>query len=403
MTEMKSGYSKLSKAPLLTSCAALISTLFLFNSAQAAEQCVTNNAGYFAWVAWYPANSLTVDNSEPWNNRLLLRRRVNGGGRCGTDIKTGKKVCQGSHINPVRKKDKLGRFGLVNDHKSCINGDGKYVAVVHCIGCAQGTSFLRSAGNAILGSALSVVTPAGAIGNIITAASTAAASQGISTDAAIGKVLEGAKGAFMLNEKVGRKVKIHDVSDLPNIDNLVYAGTPKNLYLRGTISRPHSGEAGKVTAPFSAYSYRVTIDCTKGGIDNEGTENNISVLFYIKGEAVYQTDKDGQDIACKVGRKSPVWTTNYLYDPVSGEAFDRVDKIVIETNGDDGFFIDEIEVTATYGHGAASTRDLIEANFVDGGKKDNFCLSTDPMDGSRSWADYIPGKRCKKSLPFNLK
>ena len=368
--------------------------------ASAAEQCVHKDAAYNSIVRWYAPGSLTIDNSEPWNNRVLLQRTSkNNKGASGIDVSTGERVWQGVHIKPVREENLN-----VRNPKVCMPGSsGDHVAIVHCRGCAQGVNFLKGAADLLAGSTLNLVTAPMAIGGLIDSAMSLAGTQGISPEAAMGKVLAQSKSAFKLGTKLTGRVPIHDISDLPDTGNLIYFGTPQNLIVKGRITGPYAMEASKVSAEYPALSYQVKIDCKHfhPDITNTGTQNTITANFFTGGRLVHSTVKNGQDINCGVAWD--VLSTPRLYDRTTGKALPAIDRVELSTNGQDGFFIDQLEIRALAGGGATQSRDLSPFAFRNNGKSDNKCLSTDAMDGSRTWKNHIPGQRCENPIKLKLK
>jgi len=380
----------------LTATGALVRT----EPAVAAEQCVhKGDSKYNSIVRWYPPGSLTIDNSEPWNTRALLRRDNKDEGKHGIDISTGKMVFQGNHIAPKPEEN----LNLRNPKSCKTSKTGDWVAIVHCRGCSQGVNFLKGAADVMAGSTLNVITAPMAAGGLITDAFSMAGTQGISPGAAMDKLISARKGAFKLGTKLTRGVPIHDVSDLPDTANLIYFGTPQNLETKGRITGPYAREASQVSPGYTALSYQVKIDCKHfhPSISNTGTKNTVTVDFYTKGQVVHSAVKAGEEIKC--GIQWDVWSTPRLYDRSTGNALPPIDKVVIKTNGKDGFFIDQIDIRALSGGGATQSRNLSPIEFSNNGKSDNICLSLDKMDGSRTWKDHIPGQRCKASLPLELK
>lgn len=302
-------------------------------------------------VRWYPPGSLTIDNSEPWNNRILLSRKDTKTGASGIDVETGDRVWQGSHIDPVRQD----RLNLRNP-ESCMPGSsGDHVAIVHCVGCSQGVDFLNAAADYLAGSTLNLLTAPMRIGKLVDAAQTAAASQNISKKAALEAVVADRAGGLRFGEALPRGVPVHDISDLsdlPNFKNLVYFGTPRNLWMQGTIARPSARKGGKKPAPHIAWRYQVKIDCKHfhPNITNTGTENSITVDFYAQGEVLQEVVRDGKDIDC--GLRWEVWSANGYADGVN---FPPFDKVVISTSGRDGFFIDQVDIRQIALRGGSSS------------------------------------------------
>jgi len=129
--------------------------------------------------------------------------------------------------------------------------------------------------------------------------------------------------------------------------------------------------------------YSVAIDCDVDGIQNEGTEDTITATFY---------DAKGKIIG--VGKEHGVVGGVFgcgLEDlDIHATTRGQATRVKISTSGSDGFMIDKIElrkdgkVLRSYG-----------ANNDKG-----WCLSTDPMDGSRTWKTAASGK-CEAEYSWN--
>ena len=110
-----------------------------------AEQCVIKDGSYVAAVDWYRASDIIIDNSEPWNNRLLIRRsKSRGSEKCGVNMSTGELVCRGSHVSPIKSATLSTIGGLANPAlgRSCVEGSGNF-AIISCKGCTQGLSLIH--------------------------------------------------------------------------------------------------------------------------------------------------------------------------------------------------------------------------------------------------------------------
>lgn len=380
------------------------------------KQCVNSvRAGFSADVKWYAPGSLTIDNSEPWNNRVLLRRTENkkNGYPCGVDIETGETVCQGLHIKPIKTERIHGNIGglVSGTTESCIEGGGDYVAIVHCAGCTQGVSFLKAAASTLAGAAVNFVTPATAIGQIIDQATTwgttAAGSQGYSVGDGLDAAFSQAKKGFKFGQKLPRAVPIHDVSDLGDPGNLVYFGTPTLVGLSGTVGAPQAREQTGVQADSRSRTWDVKIDCYNPNIGYRGTKNVITVRFYDENwKFLAESFKSGHEINCDTNlqRKMTTWTSGRLYDKKTGDPL-YAKYIKLKTNGEDAFFIDQVFVTF-YNPSYSPSR---SGNLVDGytfrpdSTTGNLCLSLDTDDG-KSWKDVMNKKYgCQPEINFKLK
>ncbi len=123
--------------------------------------------------------------------------------------------------------------------------------------------------------------------------------------------------------------------------------------------------------------YKVKIDCNHSKIDNEGTKNKVKVCTY----------KDNKVQKCESKRPScgSTWDANYK---VLGE---DITDIRIFTDGNDGFFMDEVYVYSPNGK-------LLKQYGRDDGK--GWCLSKDKGDNKGSWKSYVSSRGCFRGFKF---
>ena len=190
-----------------------------------------------------------------------------------------------------------------------------------------------------------------------------------------------------------------------------------------------------VTYTLKKEAFIVQIDCN--GIDHAGTSDNITVSFYNGSTLLRTTDKNVGGGAGTFGIFHPDnWVfqdtpqCNSVEDAIYAYNLD-VDKyrrdgnnnhdlyqnegatvthVVVETNGSDAFWMDEVRLrrvkkiekrTTDDSSGASIVKDETDEELLqhwgrDGGQ--GYCLSTDPNDASGSWEDYV--QLCTKSLTF---
>ena len=353
---------------------------------QANYQCVTNRALYAATVWWYKASDVMIDNSEPWNNRLLIRRDTKlGFDKCGEDISTGKTVCQGKQVEPIKKQIITNSR---NNFESCMQKTGDMFAVVWCEGCSQGSNVL----NAVAGTVALAALPGNSAVQFATGVvNSALDSQGIGVTSGINEII-GYKQPMVVN----KSTPIHDFSDIIDSQNIIFAATPKDATLMGSFAAP------KVTNNLSAdkgnsersVKYTVQLDCflSNGGLKhlaNTDTKDTITVDFYTSHGHQASVSKQGKDIPCKAVGSDPSWHAD-----VTG----ILTKIVIRTSGTDGFMIDQAKIFVNQ-----QGRLIRQLKFIGGGGADNmkgWCLSKDPTDATRSWKNHTD--KCSASRALNL-
>ncbi len=354
---------------------AAVSAILAFTSMASADttQCVTNNGDYQITVDWYDPGDIVIDNSEPWNNRLLLRRdKKQGTGACGPDAETGKMVCQGVHVKP--KQSKLLRSLAVTENKqSCVTSpNGDMFAIVKCNGCTTGTTIASAAAGTVAGMAL----PGGNIGSLIHSVTN---TQGLGLNATLDFVLAEAKGKIRVKGKVSQALKIHDTSDLADsytMSDVIFVGTPSNLQSKGAFFSAHAYEIQNKT-PKYAYRYRLEIDCfmsTNGllkSVEYTDTRDSITVEFKKNGKIVSTKTIKGDDINCGAFGADTAWTSDSLAE--------RIDSVAVRTTGEDAFLIDELKLK--YYQVGLEANGTFEVD-IGGGTDDEWgwCLSKDTDD-----------------------
>jgi hypothetical protein len=153
---------------------------------------------------------------------------------------------------------------------------------------------------------------------------------------------------------------------------------------------------------------KVLIDCYdgEGNIDNTDTNNTITVIFY----------KDGKEIG-RDSEKDPHCTS--LVDAPFGQSAGKADEIIIQTDGTDAFWMDEIILKngGDRGEGGTNALGMILDNSKQGmitawgdtsEDRMGWCLSLDPTDSERSWKNHVfkyggeqaSGPACYSAIKF---
>jgi C1A family cysteine protease len=125
-------------------------------------------------------------------------------------------------------------------------------------------------------------------------------------------------------------------------------------------------------------TYKVVLDACHNKIEHEGTKNRITVDFYAGSKKVTSQSKNGVAPCVGSGAEYSIKTT------------EKITRVVVSTNGDDGFFIDEAYLYIN--------NSLARKFDKDDGQ--GWCLSTDPTDASRSWKGYAKDNRCYSQVEF---
>jgi|GEM_PF-7092297 len=127
----------------------------------------------------------------------------------------------------------------------------------------------------------------------------------------------------------------------------------------------------------------IKLDICHSSLDNEGTKNQIKVEF-LRGNTVVKTQiKDGVSSNCySFDEEFSCWTAEFIT------------AARISTNGDDGFYIDEVSMF----------KDGEKTRQHGGNDGNGWCLSTDPTDAHRSWKGKCSGtgNSCWKSATFEF-
>lgn len=362
-----------------------------------AEQCVYKRGSYVAQVDWYKASDVYIDNSEPWNNRLLIRRsQSRSSGRCGPDLNTGKLVCRGVHVDPISTKVLSSIASIANSDKgrSCVSGDDNF-AVITCKGCAQGVSAVVAAAGSVAGA----IVPGGSLTTLMTTAATIADSQNVGPTTAVTKALSDSASSFKLENTSKHKVSIHDLNDLSDtyqISNVLYVGTPKpSATIEGSFIKPHvRPHKPKFTGTGSKITYSLEVDCHMRGVSNTDTTDTIIVEWLGKDKTFIGSSlKYGENISCGPIKKNSRFGLRYTNEEVVG--------FRIRTTGRDGFMIDQLNLVAQYYQGG--TKELLlgkkgTGGGVDGGR--GWCMSTDPGDASGEWTKVTDD--CKETRIWRI-
>ncbi len=161
----------------------------------------------------------------------------------------------------------------------------------------------------------------------------------------------------------------------PNDANGEWAGKCRNGCTRSIVL--------DFKGPAKATRYSVKIDNCHSDIDNEGTGNKITVEFMNGSEVVKKSEKNGIPVNCIMPDAEFICYTST-----------KITAVRVSTNGDDGFYIDEL---AIYKDG-----DKVKQHGGDNGG--GWCLSTDPSDAHGSWKGKCSGTghSCHRSVTFPL-
>ena len=125
------------------------------------------------------------------------------------------------------------------------------------------------------------------------------------------------------------------------------------------------------------------------------TRDRITVTFYTADGPAASTYLNRNSLAVFSDPYLPYPACSYLQNSVwtTGKQIKEVTHVIVETNGSDGFLIDEAR--------------LVKQGYMervtwgkDGGT--GWCLSTDPRDGSGAWGSYVEGG-CYSKLKFDVK
>lgn len=153
--------------------------------------------------------------------------------------------------------------------------------------------------------------------------------------------------------------------------------------------------ASSYSASKAQTSYCVDLDICHTGISNEGTGNEISVLFYADGIYRCKDTKKGVKENCK--------GADATFEVSCGI---RPTSFKIVTNGEDGLFIDQISCYVRKSSAALDyvgvdnpLRTQVAEYGIDNGK--GWCLSTDPKDAHGEWAGKCK-TGCTSSLEFKF-
>ena len=147
------------------------------------QVCVYNkNGGYWAAVEWYPASSIVIDDSKPWDPKIDIKTKCEPSEPPAFSHTLQKHVCRGMPMNPKKReiltKDETLATGFMNwlartgawgnpakyqqlkpIHASCVPKGMNYFAIVYCDGCEVAQTALEF----IIDEAMDVVLPGGKI------------------------------------------------------------------------------------------------------------------------------------------------------------------------------------------------------------------------------------------------
>jgi cytolysin (calcineurin-like family phosphatase) len=133
--------------------------------------------------------------------------------------------------------------------------------------------------------------------------------------------------------------------------------------------------------PQPTFTWKADFDVCHSDLDNEGTNNTITVEFWSGNDRVSSKSKRGVSSNCLSGDES-----------FSISSSKNITHILVKTNGDDGFYIDELRLYKD---------DLLKQHHG----RDNgggWCVSTDPGDAQGSWKGKCAGNTCRSTVRFNF-
>jgi len=148
--------------------------------------------------------------------------------------------------------------------------------------------------------------------------------------------------------------------------------------------------------PPTQYTGTIRIDCYRDGDTRyTGTGNAITITI-VSGFETERITVSPTDHACSpnVGDSLMTFGLSDFYG--ISRTFSVVNEypvqyVRISTNGDDGFWIDQLSLAAGPGSG----------HWGVNGER-GYCLSTDPSDATRSWRDIVGSRGCQPCMQFNV-
>lgn len=374
------------------------------NDISATEQKVTGGFGNRKMrVAFYRPEQLWVDNSEPWRTRLLFKRSPpsfeGGMPECGFSIAAQETVCRGAEPRPITTLTvDAGKKGIIGVEYPFRGRQGlpasrePSIAIVWCEGCASYRSqFISVSLDAV---AAWIPLPAGAELGAIAISYVQGELETFLKD-----YVDASAGAQADSDFA---VQIHDITDIPHYEDIVYIGAPENLVVGPDAFFGNVKDAGRTPK----YGYDVEIDCYSTDMDNTDTVNNVKIDFLFsvgsRTEVVGSDNHAGRDIDCGDTDSDSVWKSGPMpiNNMTAGSTPVVPTSIRVAINGDDAFLIDEIKMFRTV-NGERVSEDLVRGRSAFDGGTDNICLSLDPNDGNGSWKKYIvPG--CKSAYEWKV-
>lgn len=138
-----------------------------------------------------------------------------------------------------------------------------------------------------------------------------------------------------------------------------------------------------------AYEANLSIDCYDSSMKNENSSNLITVTFWSK------------DFQHRTGnfKNSMIGDCDSISDLVFKTNASIMDYIIVETSGNDGFWMDELQLITKWNTPDGQRIEKVQSWGEDGGK--GYCLSTDPKDGEGAWKSRVDG--CHKAIKFEVK
>lgn len=177
---------------------------------------------------------------------------------------------------------------------------------------------------------------------------------------------------------------------------------------------------GFLIVPASANAqqeYNLRFDCWgAAGMDNEGTQNEITVRLYDQSRQLLRvgygnqqvqgydpnveyTEWEGQITNSDCGPGFLEHPTAIIHDyyglTLEIDTWNVIGYVTIQTSGEDAFWLDQLNL-----EGLGYT----ESYSAHWGRNEGYgyCLSTDPTDADRSWKDVVGRRGCKPCFEFRV-
>ncbi len=135
------------------------------------------------------------------------------------------------------------------------------------------------------------------------------------------------------------------------------------------------------------------IDCKSSEIKNEGTKDVISVSLWQNDFLLDVTSTSSHDAIQRTGSPLCGESNNKCQYVLGYSGGDNPTHIIIQTNGDDGFFIDRVWL---------SKPNEKKINYWGANEKKGWCLSLDSDDANGTWDGYLAKNACFPALKLMI-